>query len=73
MSLTSVVYLKYKYSVVKIFDYVELGACVGGARQTQTAVLQTYDKLLLYAGIRKYLTLIFLLESPQKTLSHWDA
>ena len=32
--------------------------------------LQTYDKLLLDARIRKYLMLIFLFESPQQTLSH---
>ena len=28
-SLTSVVYLKYKYGLVKIFAYAELGTCVG--------------------------------------------
>ena len=41
-----------------------------GVRQKQTADLQTCDKLLLDARIRKHLMLIFLLESPRQTLSH---
>ena len=43
-SLTSVVYLKYKYGVVKIFDYVEFGACVGDCclkRKTDYFILTT--------------------------------
>ena len=42
--LTSVVYLKYKYVVVIIFDYAELGACVGDCclkRKTNYFILTT--------------------------------
>ena len=64
-----------RHATVKITEKPRLHR---GVRQRQTADLQTRrladlqtcDKLLLDARIRKYLMLIFHLESPQQTLSH---